>query len=90
MEIKIEWDFSPFTRDDLDFLGLKDIDVEEFNEEVNRLHFYQHNELAQHKGLPLYVDLEKDLGLEENCKDELITDALSDEFGFLVWSFYKL
>ena len=70
-----------------EMLGLGEGDIEVIMNDPDRLEGYK-SQVATLFGVPQIVDMAILLKDPRNCSDDQITDALSDEFGWLVngWS----
>ena len=83
-KIKVRWEFDIETNEELQSrLGLTEGEVTDMlsdEDDAVKLHELCCNEM----GVPCYVDLDLFFDNPHNVSDDQITDALSDEYGWLI------
>ena len=90
MRVKVSWEFD--VENDIDtqtMLGLSDGDIEAIVADPERLALYN-KDVATLFGVPQYVDLNLFFDDPSTVSSDQITDALSDEYGWLVNSYEEL
>ena len=87
-KIKVQWEFDIETDEELQSrLGLTEGDVADMlrdEDDAVKLH----NLCCGEMGVPQYVDLDLFFDNPHNVSDDQITDALSDEYGWLINSWH--
>ena len=83
-KIKVQWEFDIETNEELQSrLGLTEGDVADMlsdDIDAEKLHML----CCQEMGTPQYVDLDLFFNDPHTASDDQITDALSDEYGWLI------
>ena len=88
-KIKVQWEFDIETNEELQSrLGLTEGDVADMlsdEDDAEKLHAMCCGEM----GVPRYVDLDLFFDDPRDVSDDQITDALSDEYGWLIndWNY---
>jgi len=91
-KIKVQWEFDIETNEELQSrLGLTEGEVADMlsdEDDAVKLHELCCNEM----GVPCYVDLDLFFDNPHNVSDDQITDALSDEYGWLIneWHYVQM
>ena len=87
MLVQVSWEFDVESDTDTQaMLGLSDGDIEAIVADPGRLALYN-KDVANLFGVPQIVDLNLFFDDPSKVSDDQITDALSDEYGWLVNSF---
>lgn len=87
MLVKVSWEFDVETDTDTQaMLGLSDGDIEAIVADPERLALYN-KDVANLFGVPQVVDLNLFFDEPRDVSDDQITDALSDEYGWLINGF---
>ena len=87
MRVRVSWEFDVESDTDTQaMLGLSDGDIEAIVADPERLALYN-KDVARLFGVPQVVDLNLFFDDPSEASDDQITDALSDEYGWLINSF---